>query len=105
MISLTSLTLAGLEFDKVKSGSVLIGENKGGWIYASQRPRHEVKCPDFYIMQSPLNDEQIMMISKEIGLEQKSDSWSAKKLNLILAYLSEKLNDNLEHLDDEKIGR
>tara|TARA_B100001564_G_scaffold31048_1_gene22821 strand:- start:1322 stop:2191 length:870 start_codon:yes stop_codon:yes gene_type:complete len=102
VISLTSLTLAGLEFDKVKSGSVLIGENKGGWIYASQRPRHEVKCPDFYIMQSPLNDEQIMMISKEIGLEQKSDSWSAKKLNLILAYLSEKLNDNLEHLDDEK---
>ena len=102
MISLTSLTLAGLEFGKVKSGSVLIGENKGGWIYASQRPRHEVKCPDFYIMQSPLNDEQIMMISKEIGLEQKSDSWNAKKLNLILAYLSEKLNDNLEHLDDEK---
>ena len=102
MIQVTSLTLAELEFQKVEAGSVLIGENKGGWIYASQRPRHQVKCPGFYIMESPLNDEQIMNISKEIGLDEKSNSWSSKKLNLILAYLSEKLNEGLEQLDGEK---
>ena len=97
-----SLTLEDLEFHNVDAGSVLIGENKGGWIYASQRPRHQVKCPEFYIMESPLNDEQIMKISKDIGLEEKSNSWSAKKLDLILAYLSKKLSEGLEGLDEEK---
>ena len=45
---MTSLELAGLSFQKVDSGSVFIGEDKGGWIYAGQRPRHEVQLPEFY---------------------------------------------------------
>jgi len=49
------LKFAGLVFSHVKAGSLFLGENKGGWIYAGQRPRHEVRCPDFFITEEPLN--------------------------------------------------
>ena len=98
---MNSLNLAGLDFQKVEAGHVLIGENKGGWIYASQRPRHQVKCPDFYIMEKPINESQIEQISKNINIESDSKLWSAEKLDLFIAYLSEQLSENLEKLNRE----
>ncbi len=99
MILMTSLTIAGLEFVKVEAGSVLIGENKGGWIYASQRPRHQVKCPEFYIMESPISNEQISAFSNEIEIDSNSKLWSAKKFDLVLGYLSEELTKNIDQVD------
>jgi len=96
-----SLTLAGLEFQKVEAGSVFIGENKGGWIYASQRPRHQVKCPEFFIMEAPITEKQIETISKKINIETNSNLWSGEKLNQFLGFLSKQLNESLEQLDRE----
>ena len=49
---MNKITIAGLKFQMVKAGSVFIGEDRGGWIYSGQRPKHEVRCPDFYIMEA-----------------------------------------------------
>ncbi len=84
---MSSLDLAGLSFQKVDSCSVFIGENKGGWIYAGQRPRHEVRLPDFYIMESPLSDEILAEISKKIDIDGDSKRWDGEKLNALLNYL------------------
>lgn len=99
---MTSLSLAGLEFHKVEADSVFIGEDKGGWIYASQRPRHQVKCPEFFIMESPITTEQIEFISKKIDIQMDPNIWSGEKLELFLTYLSEELNENLEHLNQDE---
>ena len=66
----------GIEFQKISAGSVYLGTEKGGWIYASQRPRHEVKCPDFYIMQSVLSEQQINDILQSENQDTKLDGGS-----------------------------
>ena len=98
---MNSLNLAGLDFQRVEAGYVFIGENKGGWIYASQRPRHQVKCPDFFIMEKPITENQIEQISKNINIDSDPKLWSAEKLELFIAYLSEQLSENLEQLNRE----
>ena len=98
---MNSLNLAGLDFQKVEAGYVFIGENKGGWIYASQRPRHQVKCPDFFIMEKPITENQIEQISKNINIDSDPKLWSAEKLELFIAYLSEQLSENIEQLNRE----
>ena len=98
---MNSLNLAGLDFQKVEAGYVFIGENKGGWIYASQRPRHQVKCPDFFIMEKPITENQIEQISKNINIESDPKLWSAEKLELFIAYLSKQLSENIEQLNRE----
>jgi hypothetical protein len=52
----------GIEFSKVNADSIYLGTDKGGWIYSGQRPRHEVRCPDFYVMKSVLTEQQILGI-------------------------------------------
>ena len=54
--------LATLDFVKVASSTIVLGSNKGGWMYSSQRPAHEVCLPTFYTMKSYLNHEQIAAI-------------------------------------------
>jgi len=44
----------GLEFVPIAPGSSWLGSDRGGWIYASQRPRYEVRLPLFYILKDPL---------------------------------------------------
>ena len=70
----------GIEFQKISAGSVYLGTEKGGWIYASQRPRHEVKCPDFYIMQSVLSEKQINDILQSEHLDTKLDGGSINEI-------------------------
>jgi hypothetical protein len=54
-----SISISGLEFIPIASGSSWLGSDKGGWIYASQRPRYEVRLPSFYILQKPLTRGQV----------------------------------------------
>ena len=91
---MTSLDLAGLTFQKVNSGSIFIGEDKGGWIYAGQRPRHEVRLPEFYIMESRLKNEQLEEISKHVNIDTDASRWDIEKLNLVLNYLTLQLENN-----------
>ena len=99
---MTSLNLAGLSFQKVNSCSVFIGENKGGWIYAGQRPRHEVKLPDFYIMESSLSDKELTEISKKLDIESNSNQWDEGKLNIsALAFIRGRSLSNVIFIVDE----
>lgn len=43
----------------MQKSSVFLGTRKGGWIYAGQRPHHEVKCPDFYIMKKVFSQSDL----------------------------------------------
>ena len=55
----------GLEFIPISSGSSWLGSDKGGWIYASQRPRYEVRLPSYYIMKKPLTRGQVARLLDE----------------------------------------
>ena len=55
----------GLEFIPISSGSSWLGSDKGGWIYASQRPRYEVRLPSYYIMEKPLTRGQVARLLDE----------------------------------------
>ena len=98
---MTSLDLAGLSFQKVNSCSVFIGENKGGWIYAGQRPRHEVRLPDFYIMESSLSEEELTEISKKLDIESNSNQWDEEKLNILLSYLDTQFHESDIAIEDK----
>ena len=54
-----------MEFIPVESGSSWLGSDKGGWIYASQRPRYEVRLPDFYILKNPLTRGEVARLLGE----------------------------------------
>ena len=54
-----NISVNGLEFIPIASGSSWLGSDKGGWIYASQRPRYEVRLPTFYILKQPINRGQV----------------------------------------------
>ena len=41
----------GLRFFKVEDSSVFLGTDKGGWVYANERPRHRVSLPSFLILE------------------------------------------------------
>ena len=58
-------TANGLEFIPISSGSSWLGSDKGGWIYASQRPRYEVRLPSYYIMEKPLTRGQVARLLDE----------------------------------------
>jgi hypothetical protein len=90
-----------LSFTKVDSESVFIGESKGGWIYSSQRPRHEVQCPSFFIMEHPLTNEQLSDFSKGLDLDQDSTCWSQDKLDVVEHELSKRLLEKKELLDSK----
>ena len=49
------IQLNGIDFLKIKSGLTTVGTDKGGWVYASNRPKHEVSIPEFFITESVLS--------------------------------------------------
>ena len=59
------MNVNGLEFIPIKSGSSWLGSDKGGWIYASQRPRYEVQLPNYYILKKPLTRGQVASLLGE----------------------------------------
>ena len=60
-----SIKTSTLEFVPVLSGSSWLGSDKGGWVYASQRPRYEVRLPTFYILKRPLSRGQVAQLLGE----------------------------------------
>ena len=65
-----NISVNGLEFIPIASGSSWLGSDKGGWIYASQRPRYEVRLPTFYILKQPISRGQIAEL---LGEESQPD--------------------------------
>ena len=69
-----NINIDGLEFVPIASGSSWLGSDKGGWIYASQRPRYEVRLPTFYILKKPLTRKQVAtLLDEEMDLELPDD--------------------------------
>ena len=71
----------GLQFLKIESSQVYLGTNKGGWVYASERPMHRVELPSFMIMKDPMTEKQFAEI-----LGKKNDSIEMIKYCLIYFY-------------------
>ena len=68
-----SIEANGLEFIPISPGSSWLGSDKGGWIYASQRPRYEVRLPSYYIMKKPLTRGQVARLLEEDGVPDEAD--------------------------------
>lgn len=62
-----------LEFIPIASGSSWLGSDRGGWIYASQRPRYEVRLPSFYILKRPLSRGQVAQLLGESDSPEHAD--------------------------------
>ena len=56
-----------LEFNfvRVPSQSCFVGSDKGGWMYANQRPRYEIKLPEYYILETPIQHRDIALLFNE----------------------------------------
>lgn len=54
-----------IEFLSIPAGKICVGTDKGGWIHASERPRHEVVLPEFLIMKNPLSTADAARIMGE----------------------------------------
>ena len=85
-----TLFIETIKFTKVNAGSVFVGESRGGWIYSSQRPRHEVKCPDFYIMEDTLNLNQLSNLLDTDLSEGENKVWDNARLDFIKTVINEK---------------
>jgi hypothetical protein len=63
-----------LDFKRVPQGSSFLGSDKGGWIYASQRPRYEVQLPDYYILEHPITRGQVAgLLGENEGVEDSEE--------------------------------
>ena len=86
----------GLEFIPISSGSSWLGSDKGGWIYASQRPRYEVRLPSYYIMERPLTRGQVArLLDEDESPHEPDEPMTGLMINEIHA-LREAIESNLE---------
>ena len=89
-------TANGLEFIPISSGSSWLGSDKGGWIYASQRPRYEVRLPSYYIMKKPLTRGQVArLLDEDESPDEPDEPMTGLTINEIHA-LREAIESNLE---------
>ena len=61
------IQLNGIDFLKIESGLTTVGTDKGGWVYASNRPKHEVSIPEYFITKSVLSSEQLSSLIPELN--------------------------------------
>jgi hypothetical protein len=94
-----SIQYCGIEFIPVQAGSVFLGTEKGGWLYGSQRPRHEVRCPEFYVMKSVLSQSQLQTL---LELSETEVTLSGERLEHICTNLSESFKPEEHGLDSVK---
>lgn len=86
----------GLEFIPISSGSSWLGSDKGGWIYASQRPRYEVRLPSYYIMKKPLTRGQVArLLDEDESPDEPDEPMTGLTIDEIQA-LREAIESNLE---------
>lgn len=57
----------GIDFLKIESGLTTVGTDKGGWVYASNRPKHEVSIPEYFITKSVLSAQQLSNLIPELN--------------------------------------
>lgn len=96
-----NININGLEFIPIASGSSWLGSDKGGWIYASQRPRYEVRLPTFYILKKPLTRRQVATIlDEEMDLELPDDPMTGLTIPEIET-LQEKIAIGLDSMELE----
>ena len=90
------ITANGLEFIPISSGSSWLGSDKGGWVYASQRPRYEVRLPSYYIMKKPLTRGQVArLLDEDEAPDEPDEPMTGLTINEIHA-LREAIESNLE---------
>ena len=90
------ITANGLEFIPISSGSSWLGSDKGGWIYASQRPRYEVRLPSYYIMEKPLTRGQVArLLDEDESPDEPDEPMTGLTIDEIHA-LREAIESNLE---------
>ena len=90
------ITANGLEFIPISSGSSWLGSDKGGWIYASQRPRYEVRLPSYYIMKKPLTRGQVArLLDEDESPDEPDEPMTGLTIDEIHA-LKEAIESNLE---------
>ena len=90
------ITANGLEFIPISSGSSWLGSDKGGWIYASQRPRYEVRLPSYYIMKKPLTRGQVArLLDEDKSPDEPNEPMTGLTIDEIHA-LKEAIESNLE---------
>ena len=90
------ITANGLEFIPISSGSSWLGSDKGGWIYASQRPRYEVRLPSYYIMKKPLTRGQVArLLDEDESPDEPNEPMTGLTIDEIHA-LKEAIESNLE---------
>ena len=90
------ITANGLEFIPISSGSSWLGSDKGGWIYASQRPRYEVRLPSYYIMKKPLTRGQVArLLDEDESPDEPNEPMTGLIIDEIHA-LKEAIESNLE---------
>ena len=94
-----SIQYSGIEFTPVEAGSVFLGTEKGGWMYGSQRPRHEVRCPQFYVMKSILSQDQLQAL---LGPSETEVALSGDRIKQICKDLSENFKPDEHGLDSMK---
>ena len=85
----------GLRFIKVEQSSVFLGTDKGGWVYANERPRHRVELPPYLISEKPISKSQFAAI---MGEEDSSDEPKDMITHEDIALLCSKLSS---HFDGE----
>lgn len=96
-----NININGLEFIPIASGSSWLGSDKGGWIYASQRPRYEVRLPTFYILKKPLTRRQVAtLLDEEMDLELPDDPMTGLTIPEIET-LQEKIAIGLDSMELE----
>ena len=78
------MNVGPLTFVEVEAGTTHVGDNRGGWIHASQRPRHEVRLPAFYILESPLSANEVAALlgREESGQNDVHEGVDAALVNL-----------------------
>lgn len=85
----------GLQFFKIEASSVYLGTDKGGWVYANERPRHQVTLPSFLILEKPITVSQFTEI---MGGDETSDEPKDMVTHENIAALCEIVS---EHFDEE----
>ena len=61
------IQIHGIDFLKIESGYTTVGTDKGGWVYASNRPKHEVSIPEYFITKSVLSAQQLSNLIPELN--------------------------------------
>ena len=92
------MNVGPLTFVEVEAGTTHVGDNRGGWIHASQRPRHEVRLPAFYILESPLSANEVAALLGRENSEQNDvhEGVDAALLQRICAAIRPLVDEGLE---------